>query len=273
MTETTPYTDPAALNEAGRITWSSGDFNVIARQTMGVAEDLVRAADPRPGQVVLDVACGSGNVALVAARRYCEVTGVDIAENLIETARRRAAAEGTDARFLCEDAQALPFPDASFDVVLSAFGVMFAPDQERTAAEILRVCRPGGTIALANWMPQDFGSRFFGAHARHAPPPAGAPWPLRWGTDEGLDALIGPGVGVIRSSVSTGYAHYRSIEHAVAVFERYFGPTIRALDRVGPTGAEALRRDLAAVLQAFNRANDGTAVIETRYLRSLAIRQ
>jgi SAM-dependent methyltransferase len=273
MANTSPETpDFAALTEAGRAIWSSGDFNAIARQVMSAAEDIVHSADPRPGQAVLDVACGSGNAALVAARRYCDVAGIDIAPNLVERARARAEAEGLAADFREGDAQALPFPDASFDVVVSVFGVMFAPDQARAAAELLRVCRPGGTIALANWMPEAFGADFFGAHARHAPPPPGMPSPLRWGTAEGLGDLLGPGVREIASRRRSIRAYYPSVEQAVDLFATYFGPTIRALNVVGPEGAEALRRDIAAVFERYNRAGDGTAVVETEYLRAVAVR-
>jgi SAM-dependent methyltransferase len=260
------------ITERGRETWSSGDFNEIARQTMMVAEDICRAADPRPTQAVLDVACGSGNLALVAARRYCAASGIDIAPNLVERAKARAAAEGSRVDFRVGDAQDLPFPDAGFDMVASVFGVMFAPDQERAARELLRVCRPGGTIALANWMPEAFGVDFFGAHARHAPPPPGIASPLRWGTEEGVRELLGDGARDIACARRSGFAYYRSVDHALELFQNYFGPTIRALNAVGEEGAEALRRDLAAVFEKYNRADDGTVAMETEYLQTIAVR-
>jgi SAM-dependent methyltransferase len=221
---------------------------------------------------VLDIACGSGNLALVAARRYCDVSGIDLAPNLIDRARIRAAADGLDVDFQVGDAQELPYPDASFDVVTSVFGVMFAPDQEKAARELLRVCRPGGRIALASWMPEAFGFDFFGAHARHAPPPPGMASPLRWGTPAVLDEMLGPGVVSISSTKRSSFAYYRSVEHAVSLFEAYFGPTIRALEAVGEAGADALRADLAGVFERYNRADDGTAVVETQYLRTVATR-
>jgi SAM-dependent methyltransferase len=267
-----PAPDFAQLTEAGRRVWSSGDFNAIARQTMPMAEDLVRAADPHPGQAVLDVACGSGNAALVAARRYCAVAGIDIAENLIERARARAAADGVEVDFRVGDAQALPYADGRFDAVMSVFGAMFAPDQARAATELLRVCRPGGTIAMANWMPSEFGADFFGAHARHAPPPAGAPSPLAWGSAAGIDALLGPGCRAIACERRVERAYYRSVGHAVELFSRWFGPTIRALGIVGEEGRDAFQRDIAAVFEKHNRASDGTAIVETAYLRVLAVR-
>lgn len=260
------------ITERGREVWSSGDFNEIARQTMMIAEDVCRAADPRPTQAVLDVACGSGNAALVAARRYCEVAGIDIAPNLIERARLRAEAEGSRVDFRVGDAQDLPFPDASFDVVISIFGVMFAPNQKKAAREMLRVCRPGGRIAMANWMPKAFGFDFFGAHAKHAPPPAGVESPLRWGTEEGVRELLGDAARDIRCEQRTGHAYYRSTEHALELFESYFGPTIRACNTVGEEGAEALRSDLAAVFDKYNTAEDGTVVMRTEYFQTTAAR-
>ena len=272
MAHEAPLPDYSDLTERGRAVWSSGDFNEIARQTMMVADDLVRAADPRPGQHVLDVACGSGNLALSAARRHCEVAGIDIAGNLIDRARARAAAEGTAIDFRTGDAQALPCNDNSFDLVASVFGVIFAPDQARAAHELVRVCRPGGTIALANWMPEGFGGAFFGAHARHAPPPPGSPSPLRWGTQAGLEELLGGGVRDLSCTRRSGFSYYRSVTDAVELFARCFGPTIRAREVVGAEGEGELRRDLAGVFESFNRAADGTAVIETEYLQVRATR-
>ena len=260
------------MTESGRQVWSSGDFNEIARQTMMVAEDICRVADPRPMQTVLDVACGSGNVALIAARRYCMVAGIDIAANLIDRARMRAAAEGSQVDFRVADAQDLPYPDASFDVVTSVFGVMFAPDQEKAAAEMLRVCKPGGRIVMANWMPEAFGADFFSAHAKHAPPPTGMVSPLNWGTENGVRALLGEGANDIRCERRAGYAYYRSVNHALDLFQTYFGPTIRAINAVGEDGAEALRQDLAKVFCKYNRAEDGTVAMTTKYLQTIALR-
>lgn len=265
--------ETAKLTQIGKDIWSSGDFNEIARQTMMIAEDVCRAADPRPRQAVLDIACGSGNVALAAARRYCDVAGIDIADNLIERARLRAAAEGSAVDFRTGDAQALPYDDAGFDIVTSAFGIMFAPDQEKAAREALRVCRPGGRLVLANWEPAGFGAAFFGAHARHAPPPEGAPSPLRWGTEEGIKALLGEGAASLRFDRRSGYAFFRSPDHAVDVFSNFFGPTIRALSVVGEAGAPALRTDLAAAISENNRADDGTVAMETNYLLTIVTRR
>jgi SAM-dependent methyltransferase len=264
--------DFRALTEAAATTWSSGDFNEISWSLVPVAEDLVQTADPAPGERVLDLACGSGNAALIAARRYCAVTGIDIAANLVERARARAAADGLRIDFHEGDAQALPFEDARFDVVLSAFGIIFAPDQPLAAAEALRVCRPGGRIALANWQPEGFGRDFFGIHRRHAPPPEGTPSPLDWGTEGGLRRLFSGGVASLAVERRVFPIHFRSVAHAVETYASRFGPTIRALERVGPEGAAALKADIAALVEAYNRAGDGTVRMEADYLRVLATR-
>jgi SAM-dependent methyltransferase len=264
--------DFRVLTEVATATWSSGDFNEIAWSLVPVAEDLVRAANPAPGERVLDIACGSGNVALIAARRYCEVTGIDIATNLIDRARARAAANGLAIDMRVGDAQALPFEDARFDVVISAFGVIFAPDQPRAAAEALRVCRPGGRIALANWMPEGFGRDFFGIHRRHAPPPEGTPSPLEWGTEDGLRRLFGTRLASLSVERRVCPIFYRSVEHAVETYASRFGPTIRAVERVGPDGAAALKADIAAFVETSNRAGDGTVRMDADYLRVLATR-
>lgn len=264
--------DYQAITERQQLTWATGDFNVISRLTMPMSEDLIRAADPHAGQRVLDVACGTGNSALVAGRRHCRVTGIDYVPALIERARIRAKAEDMDIDFHVGDAQALPFPDASFDVVLSAIGVMFAPDQERAASELLRVCRPGGTIGLASWMPEGFGGDFFAAHARHVPPPPGIKPPTRWGTEEGLVELLGTGTGCLKSERRTFFAYYHSPDHAVEVHRTYFGPTIRAFQTVDEAEQESLRRDIQEVFTRYNRATDGTAIVEYQYLLTVATR-
>ena len=248
------------------------DFNQIARQVMPVAEALVNATFVRPGQRLLDVACGSGNAALIAARRYANVSGIDYVPALIESARARAAAEGSDVEFRVGDAQALAFPDQTFDTVLSVFGAMFAPDQEKTAAELLRVCKPGGTIGMANWMPREFGGDFFGVHAKRTPPPAGLKPGTRWGTEQGLTELLGAGCAAIQAEPKTVTMYFRSIDHAIQTFREYFGPTSRAFSAVGPEGEQALYDDLHAVFSRYNRGTDGTAAIECAYMQVLAIR-
>jgi SAM-dependent methyltransferase len=264
--------DYAAVTTRQQATWATGDFHQISRQIIPVSEALCEAADPRSRERVLDVACGSGNTALAAARRYCDGACIDYVPALIERARQRAVVEGVRVDFRVADAQALPFPDASFDVVVSVFGVLFAPDQEKAASELLRVCRPGGRIALANWMPEHFGKDFFAIHARYMPPPPGLRPPQRWGTGAGLKELLGAGTTSITSEKRSNRVYMRSIEHAVETFAAYFGPTGRALQTIDAHAGESLKKDLADLFRRYNVATDGTLVFDTQYLQTLAIR-
>ncbi len=272
MNDDTDSANYATVTKGQRETWSRGDFNEIARQNVVMAEALCEAVDPHPGERVLDVACGSGTAGLVAERRYCDVTGLDYVPGLIERARARAEANGQEIDFRVGDAQELPFPDDSFDVVLSVYGVQFAPDQQRAADELLRVCKPGGRIGLASPIPEGWSGDWFAAHARYVPPPPGVQSPLRWGTSEGLGELLGAGTRSIENRRRTALQYYRSVDHAVDVFSTYFGPTIRALETLDADERDRLRTDLRAVFDRYNRATDGTAVVENQYLQSVAIR-
>jgi SAM-dependent methyltransferase len=269
---TTEGPDLAQVTERQRAAWATGDFNRLALSIMEVAEHLVAAADPAPGSDLLDVACGSGNVALVAARRYCAVTGLDFAPNLLETAAARAAAEGSEIAWVEGDAQDLPLGDGAFDTVTSVFGAMFAPDQERVAAELLRVCRPGGVIALANWVPGSFADALFRAVAPFAPPPPGLAPPWRWGTEEGLAELLGPGAEV-RAERRVFFQRAPSPEHLLGLFRDHFGPTMMAYRAAGPSGAEALTSAIAEAIARHDRAGDGTCKVEGEYLEVLATRR
>jgi SAM-dependent methyltransferase len=197
-----PQPDLAAVKARQRQTWASADYGAVAARIVLMAERLVDAADLHAGQRVLDVATGTGNAALAAARLGCEVTGIDDVPELLERGRARAAAEGLQVTFQEGDAEHLPFPDASFDAVLSVLGAMFTPDQERAAAELARVCRPGGTIALANWTPQGFIGQLFKTVGRHVPPPAGVKPPPLWGTEERLQELLGSATSALREVVA-----------------------------------------------------------------------
>jgi SAM-dependent methyltransferase len=255
-------------------TWGLGDFNKIASQTMPVAEALVAEADVRPDQRVLDVACGSGNVALVAARRHGEVHGLDFVPALIDRAKQRAAADDVPVDFRVGDAQALPYADGYFDKVMSVFGVMFAPDQARAAAELLRVTRPGGTIALACWMPTEFGGDIFRAMGKHAPPPPpGLSPPNRWGTEEGIRELLGDGAVEIDTQRKTFMQFGRSIEQSMETMTTWFGPGVRAYGMLDDDGKRAMLADMRAVLERYNRATDGTLVMEAAYLRTIVKRK
>lgn len=264
--------DYQTITERQRDTWSKGDFNEIARQNVCMAEALCEAVDPHGGEHVLDVACGSGTAALVAARRYCEVTGIDYVPGLIERAKARAAADGLKADFRVEDAQELPFSDASFDAVFSVYGVQFAPDQEKAASEMLRVCRPGGKIGLATPIREGWSGEFFATNAKYAQGPPGLKPPLRWGTDAGLEELIGAATESIHSEERTALQYYRSIDHALEVFLTYFGPAIRTSEASDTRSQNDFRQDLKDVFDRYNRATDGTAVIENRYLLTVAVR-
>ena len=264
--------DYSAITTRQQDTWATGDFHELARQILPVSESLVAACDLRSGRRVLDVACGSGNAALVAARRYCDVSGVDFVPALLDRARQRAAAEGTPINFQVGDAQALPYPDAHFDLVLSVFGVMFAPDQERAANELLRVCRPGGKIGLCCWIPEGFGGGFFRIVAQYVPPPPGLKPPVRWGTETGLRELLGSGTSSITPQKWVTSQYYRSINHAIDVYSTNLGPLSRALEMLDEDNRASLRRDIRAFLETCNRALDGTAVIDGEYLQIVATR-
>lgn len=265
---TTEATDHQAVTDAQRTTWSRGDFHEIARHNVVMAEALCPAVELHAGERVLDVACGSGTAALVAARHYAEVTGIDYVPDLLERARARATAEGYEVDLRVADAQALPFADDSFDVVLSVYGVQFAPDQQRAADELLRVCRPGGRIGLASPMPAGWSGELFSTHARHAPPPPDVASPLRWGTDDGVRELLGHRTCEVTTDPRPALQYYRSVAHAVEVFSTWFGPTLSALERVGPAGRDDLLGDLAEIFHRYNRATDGTAVVENTYLQT-----
>lgn len=262
--------DFQALTQRQRDTWSAGNFHEISRQNMNMAEDLVRAADPRPSHRVLDLACGSGTAALVAARRYCPTVGLDLVPSLLDRARARAQAAGLAVEFREGDAQDLPFEDDAFDVILSVYGVQFAPNQERAAAEMLRVCRPGGTIALATPLPHGWSGDFFRLHGRYLPSAPGTHPPLRWGTDEGLEALLGSGTASLESEDRPTLMYYRSVDHAVEVFSTYFGPTILASHELGAEGRETLAQELHQIFERHNQAEDGNGVILNRFRLTLA---
>lgn len=266
----TTVPDYSAITSAQRDTWARGDFNVVALQVMTASESLCAAVDPWAGDRVLDVACGSGNAALIAARRHCEVIGIDYVPALIERAKQRSMAEGTTIDFRVGDAQALPFPDRQFDSVISVFGVMFAPDQAKAASELLRVCRPGGTIGLASWMPDGFGGDFFRAVSKYVPPPPGLQPPVRWGTEQGLKDLFGAGARSIRSQKRTLEQHFESAEHMLDTFRTYFGPMHRAFEVTQGPAQEALRADVLGVYEKYGRKGARGFRVACDYLETIA---
>jgi len=270
---TTEEIDFDAIKRAQQQVWSAGDFGMVATLTTIVGEDLCEAAEVLPGERVLDVACGSGNGALAAARRARGNTvGVDFVPELLEHGRRRAAAERLEVEFVEGDAEELPFDDATFDVVISIFGAMFAPNQERAAAELLRVCRPGGRIGLANWTPDGLVGQAQKAIAQHAPPPPGLKPSDLWGREGRLRELLGEGIeelGVRRREFNF---RFRSADHWLEFFRTNFGPVKTAFERLDEGGREALAADAKAVLGRFNRAGEGALVAPGEYLEVVARR-
>lgn len=267
MSDARRTADFAAITDSQRHTWALGDFNQVAAQLMPAAEALVAAADPRPDERVLDVACGSGNGALVAARRYCEVTGLDFVPTLLARARQRAAADGVVLTTVEGDAQALPFEAAGFDAVLSLFGVMFAPNQQLAADELARVVRPGGRIALASWTPEGAVGEFFRTLAKHVPPPPGVPPALRWGTEAGLHELLGHATKIVSLQRAVVTQHYRSARHMSEVFAQVFGPVVRALELLPEPARPRLHAELTAVFNDRNTARGDTLSFPCEYLQ------
>lgn len=251
--------------------WASGDFSVIGTTLQIVGELLCEGVDIRAGERVLDVAAGNGNATLAAARRFARVTSTDYVPALLEDGRRRAEAEGLTVSFEPADVEALPYGDASFDVVLSTFGVMFAPNQERSASELMRVCRPGGRIGLASWTPAGFLGQLFRLMGRHVPPMPGVRSPLLWGTDAHLQELF---KGATRISHTTRFFtfRYRSAEHWVDVFRAYYGPVHKAFAALEPDGQAALEADLIALLNDADICRDGGLVIPAEYLETVITR-
>jgi ubiquinone/menaquinone biosynthesis C-methylase UbiE len=245
--------------------WSSGDYAVVGTTLQIVGEELCEALDLRAGQRVLDVAAGNGNVSLAAARRWCEVVSTDYVASLLERGRKRAEAEGLPVTFREADAEALPFENASFDVVVSTFGVMFTPNQEQAAAELMRVLKPGGKIGLANWTPDGFIGQMFKVLGKYLPPPAGTKSPALWGTRARLDDLFGEAAAIKAQSRHFVF-RYRSAEHFLEVFRTYYGPMLKAFAALDTAGQQGLRHDLLALIGSMNRAEDGTMLLPSEYL-------
>jgi ubiquinone/menaquinone biosynthesis C-methylase UbiE len=265
--------DLAAVTQVQQQIWSKGDFAMVAGLVFNASEDLVEALELIPDERVLDVACGSGNGAISAARRtWGNTVGADYVPALLERGRERAAAERLDIEFVEADAQALPFEDGSFDVAISIFGAMFAPDQAKAASELLRVVKPGGRIGMGNWSPDGGVGNMFQTLAKHAPPPPGLDSPLLWGTEERLRELFGDGISDLRLERRISRQPFRSADHYIEFFRAYFGPVQLAFERVGPDGEQALADDLRAFLESVNTAGERALVLEAEYLRVIATR-
>jgi ubiquinone/menaquinone biosynthesis C-methylase UbiE len=253
--------------------WSSGDYAVVGTTLQIVGERLCEALDLRAGQCVLDVAAGNGNASLAAARRWCDVTSTDYVASLLDRGRERAVAERLDISFREADAEALPFADGAFDAVISTFGVMFTPDQERAAAELLRVCRPGGKIGMANWTPDGFIGQLFKTIGRHVAPAPRLRSPALWGTEERLAELFGQAGVSIQATRRDFVFRYRSPEHWLQIFSSYYGPVLKAFAALEPPARAELTRDLMELMDRFNRSDDATMTVPSSYLEIVVTRR
>jgi ubiquinone/menaquinone biosynthesis C-methylase UbiE len=251
--------------------WASGDFAVIGTTLQIVGELLCEAIDLRSTERVLDVAAGNGNATLAAARRFATVTSTDYVPALLQRGRERAIAEGLDVTFETADAEALPYPDAGFDVTLSTFGVMFAPDHDKAASEMFRVCRPGGRIGLASWTPQGFLGDLFRTVARHVPPIPGVRSPLLWGTADHLRGLFANATTIAHSTRMFAF-RYRSAEHFVDVFRTFYGPTYKAFAALDASGQAALEADMLTLLRTHHRGGASGLVVPAEYLETVIVR-
>lgn len=268
-----PGPDLKALKAKQQAAWSSGDYAVIGTTLQIVGERLAESLDLRAGQTVLDVAAGNGNATLAAARRWCEVTCTDYVEPLLARARKRAEAEGLQVQFKVADAENLPFADASFDAVVSTFGGMFSPDQDRTASELIRVAKPGGRIGLANWTPEGFIGQLFKTIGKYLPPPTGVKSPAVWGTQSWLKSTFGIAASAIAAEPRHFVFRYRSAQHFLDVFRKYYGPLLKAFETLEEPGRKALAKDIVELVERFNASGDTTMVVPSEYLEVVITRQ
>ena len=270
--QTVAQPDFKALKARQQAAWASGDYARIGTTLQIVGEQLCEALDVRSGQKVLDVAAGNGNVALAAARRGCDVVATDYVPALLERARERAAAERLDIEFREADAEALSFPDQSFDLVVSTFGVMFTPEQDRAAAEMTRVCKRGGKIGLANWTPEGFIGQLFKTIGKHAAPPPGVKSPALWGTRGRIAELFESRASSIEATERNFAFRYRSPQHWLEVFKNYYGPVHKTFGALEPAAQAALERDLMTLIDRFNRSGDSSMVVPSEYLEIVITR-
>ncbi|MDO9357137.1 MAG: class I SAM-dependent methyltransferase [Solirubrobacteraceae bacterium] len=268
-----PATDLEALKKRQMAAWGSGDYAVIGTTLQLVGEQLAEACDLRFDERVLDVAAGNGNATLAAARRGCRVTSTDYVAGLLDRGAERARAERLDVTFQVADVEALPFEAASFDAVVSTFGVMFAPDHAKSAAEMARVCRPGGRIGLANWTPEGFVGQMFKVLGQHVAPPAGVQPPSRWGVKAHLEELFGDTAAKIEVTSRNFNFRYRSAAHFIEVFRTWYGPVHKAFAALPAEKAEALDRDLTALIERLNIGGDKSMVVPSEYLEIVVTRR
>ncbi len=257
--------DYAAIKAKQNVAWASGDYARIGTTLQIVGENLADAIDLRPGSSVVDVAAGNGNATLAFARRWCDVTSTDYVDALLARGRARAEAEGQNVTFRIADAEQLPFEDDSFDAVVSTFGVMFTPNQAKAASELLRVCRPGGMIGMANWTPEGFIGQVFKTLGKHIAPPAGVSSPALWGTKQFIEQHFGPKARHIAFVSGAFVFRYRSPEHFMDVFRTYYGPMHKAFLALDEAGQLALAKDLIATIASFNTASDGSMRVPSAF--------
>jgi ubiquinone/menaquinone biosynthesis C-methylase UbiE len=256
----------AALKTKQHAAWSSGDYAIVGTTLQIVGEELCEALDIRPGQKVLDVAAGNGNATLAAARRWCDVVSTDYVPSLLERGQLRAKAEGLPVEFQVADAEALPFADAVFDVVVSTFGVMFTPDQDKAAGELLRVCKRGGKIGLANWTPEGFIGQLFKTLGQYLPPPVGAKSPALWGARPRINEMFATSAISIKAERRHFTFRYHSPDHFLQIFRSYYGPILKAFAALDETNREGLSHDLLVLIGGLNTATDGTMIVPSEYL-------
>lgn len=263
-TSTTP--NYLIIKTKQKATWGSGDYGRIGITLQITGESLCEAMDIRSGQSVLDVAAGNGNASLAAAHRFCKVVSTDYVPSLLEQSRNRAAAEKLAIDYREADAENLPFDDASFDNVVSTFGVMFAPNQGQAASELIRVCKRGGKIGLANWTPDGFAGQVFKTISRHVQPPPGVNPPVAWGTEAFLEKQFGSRVSKIKMKTRQFTFRYHTPEHWLDIFSTYYGPLLKAFQALDKAAGATLRNDIVSLIGQHNRATDGTMVVPSDYL-------
>ncbi|GJL84096.1 MAG: hypothetical protein DHS20C01_37300 [marine bacterium B5-7] len=271
-TQTIDQPDYNAIKAKQNATWSSGDYAVIGTTLQIVGELLAESMDPAPGARVLDVAAGNGNATLAFARRWHRVTSTDYVQTLLDKGRARAEAEGHSVEFRVADAEDLPFDDGDFDAVISTFGVMFAPNQMQAAEEMIRVCRSGGQIGLANWTPRGFIGQLFKTIGSHVPPPQGVQSPAMWGDSDWIDATFGPAARVIQVSNRNFTFRYRSPAHFVEVFRTLYGPVHKAFLTLDEAGQGALEADIIALIDRLNVARDGSMSVPAEYAEIIVLK-
>ena len=264
--------DLASLKIRQQAAWSSGNYAVVGTTLQVVGEQLCETLDLRAGSKVLDVAAGNGMASLAAARRWCDVTSTDYVPALLECGRARASADGLPIEFIEADAEYLPFGDSEFDVVVSTFGVMFTPNQEKAASELSRVCKPGGRIGLANWTPEGFIGQVFKTLGKYLPPPSGAKSPALWGTRAALEEMFGAQSRSIKAEPRLFNFRYRSPEHFLDVFRTFYGPVLKAFAALDTASQQNLRNDLHALIVRMNKSGDSTMVVPSEYLEVVITR-